>query len=255
VTVLPRLIPILQICGSSAVKTTAFRNQRYVGSAINSMRLFSELEVDELIVIDLTKESDKCLPSHRHFLEQLSSEASMPLAYGGSVSGVSQAVLLARMGFEKVVVGRAGLRDPSLMRDMAEVLGSQALVAAVDATVRAGVFRVWDNDKKVATDSLVEDRLESLLREPIGEVLLTLVEREGTRAGLDPALIQQGVSRTQVPLVVSGGASSMADCQRAVVLGASAVAIGELTVRPGLESGTLVHLPAGASGTTTERRT
>jgi cyclase len=246
-TLMPRLIPILQICGTSAVKTTTFADARYVGSAINSLRIFSELEADELFVIDLSDEETRFSGHHLSFLESLCSEGFMPLAYGGRVSGVEQAVKLARIGFEKIVLGTAAFHNPSVVSDIARVLGAQAVVLAVDVAEDNSGHRVLVEGGSRETGMSLKARLKEVSSRDVGEVLVTSINREGTRDGLDLEAARSAVAHTHVPVIVSGGARSLENCITALELGASAVALGETVVALGHRNGTLVHLPPGAS--------
>jgi cyclase len=245
-TVLPRLIPILQIEGSAAVKTSAFTNPRYIGSALNSLRMFSELEVDELVVIDLTNDVDRNSRDHVMFLEEFSSEGFMPMTYGGRVRNLERAVELTRLGFEKIILGTATYESPALIDAVADKLGAQAVVAAVDVWSELGEHFVCSDSGRNRIQTTVEGRLEQLSNKPVGEILLTSVNREGQRCGLDLDLISQVVRLTEVPLVASGGVSSITDCVAALHAGASAVAIGDTAVCLGGSMGTLIHLPGSS---------
>ena len=241
-TVTPRLIPILQIQGSAAIKTTSFRRPRYIGSAVNSIRMFSELEVDELVVIDLSEESERDSTRHLAFLESFCAEGFMPLTYGGRVSSAERAVELARIGFEKVIVGTASFETPTLFGTIADRLGSQAVVAAVDVWRERDRWEIRSHSGRRPVRSTLEARLEELAKQPIGEMLLTSIRREGLRCGLDLDLISRVSARREVPLIVSGGTASISDCVAALHAGASAVAVGDSAVCLDEPSGTLVHL-------------
>lgn len=244
-TLMPRLIPILQIRGTSAVKTTQFAGARYIGNAVNSMRIYSELEADELIVLDLTESQTRFSARHMSFLESLCSEGFMPLSYGGRVSSVDRAVSLARIGFEKVVLGTAAVEHPRLVSQTASVLGAQAVVLAVDVVADGSGHRVVIDGGSRQTSLSLAERLSEVPADEVGEVLVTSVDREGLKVGLDQRAVHSAVSLTQVPVVVSGGAKSLEDCAIALRMGASAVAIGEIAVSLGGADSTLVHLPPG----------
>lgn len=242
-TAMPRLIPILQVQGTSQVKTTQFRKPRYVGSAINSMRIFSEIEADEVIVIDLTSDSVKRSKEHVAFLESLCNEALMPLAYGGGVASAPDAVSLARLGFEKIVLGTAVHLRPGVINDVADALGAQVVIAAVDVRRIRNDYEVFIRQGRHSSGVNVYRYLDRLAGEPVGEVFVTSVDREGLRVGLDEKLLSIAIQNTTVPVIVSGGACSERDFRLSIREGASALAIGELAVCLEKTEATLVHLP------------
>ncbi len=243
---MPRLIPILQIQDSSAVKTTGFGGARYIGSALNSIRMFSEIEVDELVVIDLSDPNHRQSIQHMQFLEEFCSEGFMPLSYGGRVSSVEEAVRLARLGFEKVIVGTSSYLNTALMRSIADQLGAQAVVAAVDVRLYSTDYRIFSHSGTQLVPFTLEQRMAELATQPIGEILLTNIDREGRRVGIDLELVQKVADLTEVPLVIAGGTATISDCVSALQAGASAVAIGDTAVRLDGPTGTLVHLPPNA---------
>ncbi len=245
-TVMPRLMPILQIQDSSAVKTTGFGGARYIGSALNSIRMFSEIEVDELVVIDLSDPNHRQSIQHMQFLEEFCSEGFMPLSYGGRVSSVEEAVRLARLGFEKVIVGTASFMNSTLMRSIADQLGGQAVVASIDVRRSSADYAVFSHSGTRLVPLTLEQRLEELATQTVGEILLTSIDREGRRVGIDLALVQAAVGLTEVPLVIAGGTATISDCVSALQAGASAVAIGDTAVCLDGPTGTLVHLPPNA---------
>lgn len=241
-TIRPRVIPILQISGNSAVKTTRFRRPRYVGSAINSMRIFSELEVDELVVIDLTPDAIKQSTSHFEFLSDLAAEASMPLAYGGNLRSREAVKHLVRIGFEKAILGTHTFVNPNLFGDVAEMFGSQAVVAAVDVVAGGEGYIVRSRRGAQGRSMTLEERLSFLLAAPIGEVLVTRVDLEGTQQGVDTNLVSVTVENTRVPVIINGGVASAKEAVQVFALGASAVAVGAAFVSLGGSDGTLVHV-------------
>jgi len=244
-TLMPRLIPVLQIIGSSAVKTTQFQHPRYIGSALNTLRVFSDQEADEVVVIDLSDGETKASQKHWDFLEMLAGQAGMPVSYGGRIADMKTSRALVRLGFEKVVLGRACYSRPNLADEVAAFLGRQAVVRAIDV-LETG------NEYKIATDSQKLDlRLDDLNFELIcgdeayGELLVTSVTREGMRCGLDHALVRWFAHRVSTPLLVNGGLRSVEDAIQAVSAGASGVAAGDLSVNLQHGRAVLAHLPCG----------
>jgi cyclase len=239
-----RIIPCLLLDGSSLVKTVRFREAAYIGDPANTVRIFNELEVDELCVLDIRATKERREPSYA-LLEEIASEAFMPLSYGGGVRDVETVGRLLRIGFEKVVVNTA-LRDtPQVVRRAADAYGSQAIVASIDVRKKfLGRYEVMVEGGSRATgdDPVTWARRAEQLG--AGEILLTAIDREGTWTGFDTALVSAVTRSVSVPVIAHGGAGSVRDIGDAVrVGGASAVALGSMVVFQGKDLGVLVSFP------------
>jgi cyclase len=166
----------------------------------------------------------------------------MPLAYGGGISTVDQAVQLTRSGFEKVVLNTHSL-DGELLGGIAEVLGSQAVVASVDVRLQNGEYRAFVDSGTRAVEASLAAVITGLEATGAGEVILQSIDREGTWAGYDLDLIRAGAALTSVPLIALGGAGSVADLAQALAAGASAVAAGSMFLFQSRGRGVLVNFP------------
>ena len=127
----PRLIPCLLLSDGGLVKTVRFKDPNYLGDPINAVKIFSEKCVDELCVQDIQASREGRGPDFA-LLEDLASEAFMPLSYGGGVTTVEQAARLFHIGFEKVILNTALIDRPELVRELADRFGSQSVVASID---------------------------------------------------------------------------------------------------------------------------
>ena len=242
-----RIIPALLLDRGALIKTRQFRGKRYVGDPSNTLRIFNELEVDELVVLDVSATPASATPDWE-LLEDIASECFMPLAYGGGLSSYDQASRVFGIGFEKVVINSAAHTRPELLTEIADVYGSQAVVASID--VQRGLFgtervvshsarRVHGHDP-VAWAREVEQR-------GAGEILLTSVDREGTWSGFDVALVRRVADAVNIPVIAHGGAAGIADIAEAVSEGhASSVAVGSMVVFQKQHCGVLVNFPERA---------
>ena len=127
----PRLIPALLLRNGGLVKTTQFKDPKYVGDPINTIRIFNEKEVDELMVMDITASKEQREPNYR-LIEQFAGECFMPLAYGGGIRSVAQARRLFSLGIEKICLQTAALENPSLISKLVNQFGSQSVMVSVD---------------------------------------------------------------------------------------------------------------------------
>jgi imidazole glycerol-phosphate synthase subunit HisF len=240
-----RVIPALLLRDESLVKTVRFGKFSYVGDPCNTVRIFNELEVDELMILDITasrrgREPDLAL------LADIANECFMPVAYGGAIASVAHAKAVLKIGLEKVVVNSAALARPDLVGELACELGSQAVVASIDVKHNLlGQPKVYRHvDGRITGIDPVEWALQ-LQELGAGELLLTSVDREGTWEGLDVELVRSVASRLRIPVIAHGGAGNLASITDAVKQGgASAVALGSMVVFQKKGMGVRVNFPA-----------
>jgi cyclase len=239
-----RVIPVLLLRGESLVKTIQFGRFTYVGDPCNTVRIFNELQVDELCVLDITATRDGRTPNLA-LLADVAGECFMPLAYGGGVRSLSEAEAIFKIGVEKVVLNTAAVDRPELIKEIADKFGSQAVVVSIDVgrdlfgrqLVRTQAGRRSLRLKPVAW----AQRAQAL---GAGEILLTSIEREGTWSGFDIDLVREVADSVSIPVVAHGGAGSVSDIGRAVNDGhASAVALGSMVVFQKRGMGVLVNFP------------
>jgi len=241
---LPRVIPCLLLHDGGLVKTVQFKSAKYVGDPINVIKIFNDKQVDELIVVDISASRERREPPYA-LVEEIASECFMPLCYGGGVSTVAQAKRLVNLGVEKIAVNRATISNPRLVREIADELGSQSVVASVDAKKSwAGRYRVFDSARQKLTDLDPVDHAERLVSMGAGEILVNSVDRDGTQKGYDHDLVRRFTQRLAVPVIACGGAWVMEDL-RSVVRdsGASAAAAGSMFVFQGPHRAVLISYP------------
>jgi len=238
------VIPCLLKRGGGLVKSVRFRNHRYVGDPMNAIKIFNEKEVDELIVLDIDA-SRKERPIDWDGLRRMAEECFMPLCYGGGVRSVKDAVALVGLGVEKVALNSAALRDPDLLPALADRLGSQSVVAAIDVKKTWwGGERVYDHVTGRATGFSAVEHAQRMVERGAGEILLTSVDRDGTGRGYDLGLVERVARAVSVPVIACGGAGGVADLAAAVNRGgASAVAAGSLFVFHGPHRAVLINYP------------
>ena len=242
-----RVIPVLLLRGKGLVKTVKFKDPKYIGDPINSVRIFNEKEVDELVFLDITATSEGRGPDFE-LLADIASEAFMPMAYGGGITSLDQVQRVFALGFEKVIIDTAAYTDPQLIKDAVAIYGSQSIVGCVD--VRRTLLKRYElisHAGKSKQPVSLRDHVQDLERLGVGEIIVNAVERDGTQSGYDLKLIREVSSSVSVPVVACGGASSIDDFVAAVHdAGASAVAAGSLFVFVGPHRAVLINYPARA---------
>lgn len=239
-----RVIPCLLLKGESLVKTVKFKNYKYIGDPINTVRIFNELEVDELVFLDITASRENRKPNFK-ILEIIANECFMPLAYGGGLNNFDDIKNIFNIGFEKVVINSAAFQDADLISRVAEVYGAQSIIVSID--YRANIFGknvVYSHSgSEKENKSPIEWALE-LEKKGAGELLLTSIDQDGTWDGYDLKTIKEIAKSISIPLIASGGAGTLAHLAEAVKKsGASAVAVGSMVVFQKKDMGVLVNFP------------
>lgn len=240
-----RVIPSLLLKDGGLVKTRKFKDPMYVGDPVNAIRIFNEKEVDELTVLDITASKMRREPEY-DLIEEFAGECFMPLTYGGGIRTIEQAVRIFRLGVEKICMQSLSLENPSLLKEMVDRFGSQSIVVSVDVKRSfLGEPRVYSSARsEIFKGKNLSELLADLMELDVGEILLGSVDKDGTLSGPDLELIRLASKNLGVPLVVSGGVSSLLDIKAAVNAGASAVSAGAFFVFHGKRRAVLITYPA-----------
>lgn len=239
-----RLIPVLLLKGEGLVKTTQFKDPKYVGDPINAVRIFNEKEVDELVFLDVTASREGRQPNYE-MVARIASECFMPLGYGGGIRTMEQAQRLLAIGVEKVILNGVALDDLKLVTEIADRFGSQAVVGAIDFKKTLFGFKVFDHRKAATVGMEPADYARRLAEAGAGEILVNSVDRDGTRGGYMIETVRAVADAVEVPVIASGGADGLADIRAAVVDGhASGAAAGAMFVYHGKHRAVLITYPS-----------
>lgn len=239
----PRVIPVLLLKEGGLVKTLSFDEPKYIGDPINAVKIYNDLEVDELILLDIEATKHKNEPNIA-FLTKLASEAFMPLAYGGGVTSVVQMKDLFRAGIEKVVVNNLFYKSPQIVAEAVKVFGSQSIVVSVDVLGKNGTYSVAVDNGKTDTGINVLDYVKQIEKIGAGEIFLNSVDRDGTMSGYEVDLIEKVVSAVSIPVIACGGASDLDDFAEVFNKGkASAAAGGSYFVFCGSRDAIIISYP------------
>jgi cyclase len=242
---LPRIIPCLLVSDRGLHKTRRFAESRYVGDPINAVHIFNEKEVDEIIVLRTDLQRQAAGPRFGE-IRDLASECFMPMAYGGGVRTLRDVSELLGIGVEKVVLNTAATETPALIRDAAGRFGSQAVVVACDVKRgRSGAPQVYSHKLGKPLEVHPVEYCRRAQGLGAGEILLNSVDRDGTQAGYDLALVREVAGSLTIPVIAAGGAGSLDDFKAVIQdAGASAAAAGSLFVFHGKHRATLITYPA-----------
>lgn len=244
----PRVIPCLLLSGSGLVKTVRFKSPLYLGDPRNAVKIFNEREVDEIVILDIGATSAG-QPPQLGMIQEIASEAFMPVAYGGGITTIGQLRSLLRSGIEKVILSTKAVEDPAFVSEAAQECGSQSIAVCLDVKASLfGKYEVHTHGGRRNTGQHVADCARRMEDHGAGEVILNSIDRDGTRQGYDIPMIRLVTNTVNVPVVACGGAGTMDHLRSAVREGgASAVAAGSLFVLHGRHRAVLISYPdAGA---------
>jgi cyclase len=239
-----RVIPCLLLKGESLVKTIRFSKYRYIGDPINTVRIFNELEVDELVFLDIEASRHKKKPDFK-ILKEIANECFMPLSYGGGITTIDDIKNIFNIGFEKVIINSHAFADHDFITKASTLIGNQSIIVSIDVKKSLlGRYEVFTHcgTQKTGLDPVtyakqMEDR-------GAGEILLTSIDREGTWSGYDTKLIKSVSDAIAIPVITNGGAGNVKDIGLEGKQGkASAVALGSMVVFQAKDMGVLVNFP------------
>lgn len=239
-----RVIPALLLRDDALVKTIRFDKANYIGDPVNTVRIFNELEVDELVFLDIAATNENRTPNLQ-ILREIADECFMPLGYGGGLNNFEIVQSIFSIGFEKVVLNSVTHLRPAFVTQVSEHYGNQAVVASIDVKKNFwGNYEVWSHSGKRNTKKNPVEWAAELEQLGAGEILLTSIDREGTWSGFDVQLTRKIVEAVNVPVIAHGGCGNLAHISEVVKEGnASAVAIGSMVVYQQKGMGVLVNFP------------
>src|SRR3954471_14176982 len=221
-----RIIPCLDVTGGRVVKGVNFVELRDAGDPVEIAARYNEQGADELTFLDITATSDE-RDVILHIIEAVASQVFIPLTVGGGVRTVADVRRLLNAGADKVSFNSAAVANPQVIRDASDKYGAQAIVVAIDAKRRLGDDLAargpgWDvythgGRKNVGLDAVAWAR--QMAEFGAGEVLLTSMDRDGTRIGFDLALTRAVSDAVPVPVIASGGVGSLDHLADGVTLG------------------------------------
>lgn len=240
----PRVIPCLLIRGHGLVKTRKFKDPVYIGDPINAVRIFSEKEVDELVIMDIDASVEGREPNYE-LIAEIAGEAFMPMAYGGGVVTLEQVRKLIRLGVEKIIINSAAIKSIDVIKQAAALFGSQAIVGCVDIKKTLfGGYRVMSHSGQVDTKKEPIAYIKSLVAAGVGEIIVNNVDQDGMMNGYDVKLLRSITEKINVPVVACGGAGTVDHLLSGVSEGGvSAVAAGSMFVFHGKHRAVLINYP------------
>jgi len=214
-----RVIPCLDVTEGRVVKGVNFVGLRDAGDPVELAQKYNEQGADELVFLDITASSDNRATTIE-MVERVAEEVFLPFTVGGGIRTLDDARRMLRAGADKVSVNTAAVERPELISEIAEVFGTQCVVCAVDARrTPSGTFEVFLHGGRTPTGIDAVEWAVSAVTMGAGELLVTSMDRDGTREGFDHELNSAISSRVNVPVIASGGVGSLEHLADGVILG------------------------------------
>ena len=237
-----RVIPCLDVTAGRVVKGVNFVSLRDAGDPVEIAARYDGEGADELAFLDITASSDG-RDLILHVIEAVAARVFIPLTVGGGVRKVEDVRRLLNAGADKVSINTAAVQNPDLVREASGIVGNQCIVVAIDAKKRNGAgWEVYTHGGRNPTGLDAVDWARRMTGAGAGEILLTSMDRDGTREGFDLALTRAVAEAVSVPVIASGGvgtrehlAAGVLEGRADAVLAASVFHFGEFTVRDAKE--------------------
>lgn len=212
-----RIIPCLDIKNGRTVKGVNFEGLRDAGDPVELARRYSEEGADELVFLDITATLEK-RKTLVELVRKIAAEINIPFTVGGGIKSVDEIEELLKAGADKVSLNSSIVKNPDLINKASAAFGAQAIVAAVDAKKNGDSWNVYIKGGTEDTGIDALKWMEEVEQRGAGEILLTSMDRDGTKAGFDVELLQKVNQIVRIPVIASGGAGTIQHCIDAVKL-------------------------------------
>ncbi len=241
--ILTRVIPVLLTKQQGLYKGIKFKKHKYVGDPINAVKIFNEKEVDELVILDIESTRNETAIDFDH-IQDIVSEAFMPVAYGGGIQSVAVAKKLFSIGIEKIIINTAAYDQPQLITEISKTFGSQSVVIAVDVKKNLfGNYVLYSYSGTRKEKPTLVNHLQTVEEAGAGEIIINNIDHDGRMCGYDHHLISAVSSRVDIPIIAGCGAGCLDDFKAAIAAGATAVAAGSFFVFHGPHRAVLISYP------------
>jgi cyclase len=239
-----RLIPLLLLKGRGLYKTIKFKGATYIGDPINAVKIFNDKAADELIILDISSNRQEQGPDFE-LIQDIVSEAFVPVCYGGGVYQINQIERLFRIGVEKVAINSAATGSLSLISQAASIFGNQSIIVGID--IKKNMFGRLErhvHSGRLKTDDDPFEFAKRAEQSGAGEILLNSIDRDGTMQGYDIQVVNKLSMSVRIPIIACGGAGSLQYMSQVITDGgASSAAAGSIFVFHGKHRAVLITYP------------
>ncbi|WP_407401858.1 AglZ/HisF2 family acetamidino modification protein [Chryseobacterium sp.] len=240
----PRLIPSLLIEDGLVVKTTNFKNPKYIGDPVNTVKIFNEKHVDEICIFDISATRDCKEPNYK-LIGDIASQSRMPICYGGGIKTVEQAQKIFNLGIEKIALSSILFTHLDLVNEISNKVGSQSVVLVIDVKKRLlGGYDIYTHNGTKNTKTDLIQFLLKIKELQFGEIIINTIDLDGTEKGYDFQLVRKVFEHISKPITILGGAGSLDQIKSLYkefkIIGAAA---GSLFIFKGKFKAVLINYP------------
>ncbi len=213
-----RIIPCLDVKDGRVVKGINFLNLIDAGDPVEQAKHYSENGADEICFLDISASIEN-RDTMVNVVKKTANEVFIPLTVGGGISSIENIQVLLKAGADKVSINSAAIKDPKIIKKASEYFGNQCIVVAVDAKKQDNDWYVYSHGGTKKTDLLALSWIEKVQNLGAGEILLTSMDKDGTKSGFDNELLSKVSEFIKIPLIASGGVGSLDHFYDGVVKG------------------------------------
>jgi cyclase len=207
----PRIIPTLLLNNDHLVKSIKFSKFEYIGDPINAVKIYNDLEVDELVFLDISATKENRL-INLDFVREVGEEANMPFGVGGGIKSIEDIRKVIAAGAEKVIIGHAATQDYNFIKEACETFGSSTISVCIDIKQNLwGTDKVCSLNGKKTHEITPVDYAKKLNELGVGEIIIQSVDADGTMKGYNQKVSKQIIESVTIPVVCLGGAGKLSD--------------------------------------------
>ena len=240
---LPRIIPCLLLTKEGLVKTENFKNPKYIGDPINTVKIFNEKKADELIILDIYATTQNYEPNYS-LIDKIARESRMPICYGGGIKNLEQAKKIFSSGIEKISLSSIIFSNLHIISEISHYAGSQSTVVVLDLYKEHDEYYIFINNGNTKIKENFKNFIKIIQEEGVREIVVNSINKDGSMTGFDFDLINEIFDLTNIPITVLGGAKNYSDLENvAKKYGPIGIAAGSLFVYKGSRKAVLINYP------------
>lgn len=222
-----RIIPIELLEDGRLVKTVSFTAPRDVGDPVKSSQVYSDQDADELVLLNISR-THRDVTALVAVVARIAQECFVPFTVGGGIRCLDDAAQLFAAGADKILLNSVAYAQPSLITEIGERYGQQAVVVGIDAQPDKKGFALYSDCGRTREAASLPDHVAAVIDAGAAEIMVQSISRDGTMSGYDLTLIQAVIAISPVPVIAAGGAGDFIHLKQAFDVGADAAACGSL---------------------------
>ena len=222
-----RIIPIELLDDGRLVKTVSFTTPRDVGDPVKSSQVYSDQDADELVLLNISR-VDHDVTGLVEVVARIARDCFVPFTVGGGIRRLQDAAQLFAAGADKVLLNTVAYTQPSLITEIGNRYGQQAVVVGIDAESKESGFLLFSDCGRKREAVSLPEHVASVINAGAGEIMIQSIDRDGTMTGYDLDLLKAVISISPVPVIAAGGAGDFIHLKQAFDVGADAAACGSL---------------------------